>query len=61
MALGFDLIIPMRDTFIIYMEDLMLKNTEKLEQQEVFANELFSVFASNKIRFVLYIVKLTKI
>lgn len=38
MALGFDLIIPMRDTFIIYMEDLMLKNTEKLEQQEVFAN-----------------------
>ena len=38
MALGFDLIIPMRDTFIIYMEDLMLKNTEKIEQQEVFAN-----------------------
>lgn len=38
MALGFELIIPMRDTFIIYMEDLMLKNTEKLEQQEVFAN-----------------------
>ena len=38
MALGFDLIMPMRDTFIIYMEDLMLKNTEKLEQQEVFAN-----------------------
>lgn len=38
MALGFDLIIPMRDTFIIYMEDLMLKNTKKIEQQEVFAN-----------------------
>lgn len=38
MALGFDLIIPMRDTFIIYMEDLILTNTEKVEQQEVFAN-----------------------
>lgn len=38
MALGFDLIIPMRDTFIIYMEDLMLTNTEKVQQQEIFAN-----------------------
>lgn len=38
MVLGFDLIIPMRDTFIIYMEDLMLTNTEKVQQQEIFAN-----------------------
>lgn len=38
MSLGFDLIIPMRDTFIIYMEDLLLKNSEKEQQQEIFTN-----------------------
>ena len=38
MAIGFDLIIPMRDTFIIYMEDLLLKNSMKEEQQALFTN-----------------------
>lgn len=38
MTLGFDLIIPMRDTFIIYMEDLLLKNSQKEQQQRLFAN-----------------------
>ncbi len=38
MALGFDLIIPMYDNFIIYMEDLLLKNSLEEEQQELFAN-----------------------
>ena len=38
MALGFGLIIPMRDTFVIYMEDLLLKNSQKNQQQEIFTN-----------------------
>ena len=38
MTLGFDLIIPMRDTFIIYMEDLFLKNSKKSQQQALFTN-----------------------
>ena len=38
MSIGFDLIIPMRDTFIIYMEDLLLKNSEREKQQEIFTN-----------------------
>lgn len=38
MTFGFDLIIPMRDTFIIYMEDLFLKNSEKSQQQTLFTN-----------------------
>lgn len=38
MSFGFDLIIPMRDTFIIYMEDLLLRNSEKEQQQEIFTN-----------------------
>lgn len=38
MTLGFDLIIPMRDTFIIYIEDVVLSHSEKEEQQELFTN-----------------------
>lgn len=38
MSFGFSLIIPMRDTFVIYMEDLLLKNSEKNQQQEIFTN-----------------------
>ena len=38
MSLGFGLIIPMRDTFVIYMEDLLLKNSKKEQQQEIFTN-----------------------
>ena len=38
MTLGFDLIIPMRDTFIIYIEDVVLSNSKKEQQQELFTN-----------------------
>lgn len=38
MTLGFDLIIPMRDTFIIYIEDVVLSHSKKEEQQELFTN-----------------------
>lgn len=38
MTIGFDLIIPMRDTFIIYMEDLLLKNSCKDQRQSIFTN-----------------------
>ena len=36
MALGFDLIIPLRDTFVIYIEDLLLSNSSSEEQQRLF-------------------------
>lgn len=38
MTLGFDLIIPMRDIFIIYIEDLVLTKSPKDRQQEIFTN-----------------------
>ena len=38
MTLGFDLIIPMRDTFIIYIEDVVLSHSKKEQQQELFTN-----------------------
>lgn len=38
MTLGFSFIIPMYDTSIIYIEDLILKNSEKEQQQRIFAN-----------------------
>ena len=38
MTIGFDLIIPLRDTFVIYMEDLLLKHSEKEQQQSLFTN-----------------------
>lgn len=38
LTLGFDLIIPMRDTFIIYIEDVVLSHSKKEEQQELFTN-----------------------
>lgn len=42
MALGFDLIIPLRDTFVIYIEDLLLSNSSSDEQQRLFTKmELF--------------------
>lgn len=42
MALGFDLIIPLRDTFVIYIEDLLLNNSSSDEQQRLFTKmELF--------------------
>ena len=38
MTLGFDLIIPMRDIFVIYIEDLVLTKSPKDRQQEIFTN-----------------------
>ena len=38
MTLGFNLIIPMRDIFVIYIEDLVLTKSPKDRQQEIFTN-----------------------
>ena len=59
MTLGFCFIIPMRDIFTIYMEDLLLSNCEKVKQQELVTNlELLRKLGKIVMNFVIALILL---
>ena len=59
MAIGFSFIVSFRDPFIIYIEDLLLKNSRKKQQQKLFVYmELLRKLGKVALNFVISLILL---